>query len=120
MTNRKTTLFYAVLIAVASLAVGMVIASRLDLARSLTWLAGFGLLHGLMNAAFAMVQFSSIIEPGGEEPPNTACVDKWESPRFLSFFRGLEFFPFRRLVLSLPHATNANHWAVACSLRRFN
>jgi serine protease Do len=31
MTNRKTTLFYAVLIAVASLAVGMVIASRLDL-----------------------------------------------------------------------------------------
>jgi hypothetical protein len=29
--NRKTTLFYALLIAVASLAVGMVIASRLDL-----------------------------------------------------------------------------------------
>jgi serine protease Do len=32
MSTRKTTLFYAVLIAVASLAVGMVIASRLDLA----------------------------------------------------------------------------------------
>src|SRR5215469_16984100 len=32
MSNRKTTLFYALLIAVASLAVGMVIASRLDLA----------------------------------------------------------------------------------------
>ena len=32
MSSRKTTLFYAVLIAVASLAVGMVIASRLDLA----------------------------------------------------------------------------------------
>src|ERR671914_2640844 len=31
MTNRKTTLFYALLIAIASLAVGMVIASRLDL-----------------------------------------------------------------------------------------
>jgi serine protease Do len=31
MSNRKTTLFYAVLIAVASLAVGMVIASRLGL-----------------------------------------------------------------------------------------
>jgi serine protease Do len=31
MTNRKTTVFYAMLIAVASLAVGMVIASRLDL-----------------------------------------------------------------------------------------
>jgi len=31
MSTRKTTLFYAVLIAVASLAVGMVIASRLDL-----------------------------------------------------------------------------------------
>ena len=31
MTTRKTTLFYSVLIAVASLAVGMVIASRLDL-----------------------------------------------------------------------------------------
>ena len=31
MSSRKTTLFYAVLIAVASLAVGMVIASRLDL-----------------------------------------------------------------------------------------
>ncbi len=31
MTNRKTTLFYAVLIAVASLAVGMVISSRLGL-----------------------------------------------------------------------------------------
>src|SRR6476660_3092645 len=31
MSNRKTTLFYALLIAVASLAVGMVIASRLDL-----------------------------------------------------------------------------------------
>jgi len=31
MSRRKTTLFYAVLIAVASLAVGMVIASRLDL-----------------------------------------------------------------------------------------
>ena len=32
MSTRKTTLFYASLIAVASLAVGMVIASRLDLA----------------------------------------------------------------------------------------
>ncbi len=32
MSTRKTTLFYSVLIAVASLAVGMVIASRLDLA----------------------------------------------------------------------------------------
>jgi serine protease Do len=31
MTNRKTTLFYALLIAIASLAVGMVIASRLGL-----------------------------------------------------------------------------------------
>src|SRR5688572_8030029 len=31
MSTRKTTLFYAVLIATASLAVGMVIASRLDL-----------------------------------------------------------------------------------------
>jgi serine protease Do len=31
MTTRKTTIFYALLIAVASLAVGMVIASRLDL-----------------------------------------------------------------------------------------
>nr|MBA2301336.1 trypsin-like peptidase domain-containing protein [Acidobacteriota bacterium] len=34
MSTRKTTLFYAVLLAVASLAVGMVIASRLDLAPS--------------------------------------------------------------------------------------
>src|SRR5262245_30191163 len=31
MSNRKTTFFYAVLIAIASLAVGMVIASRLGL-----------------------------------------------------------------------------------------
>ena len=31
MSTRKTTLFYSALIAVASLAVGMVIASRLDL-----------------------------------------------------------------------------------------
>src|SRR3954467_14484431 len=31
MSNRKTTLFYAVLIAIASLSVGMVIASRLGL-----------------------------------------------------------------------------------------
>src|SRR3954464_8922124 len=31
MSTRKTSLFYAVLIAIASLAVGMVIASRLDL-----------------------------------------------------------------------------------------
>src|SRR5258705_2104105 len=31
MSNRKTTFFYALLIAIASLAVGMVIASRLDL-----------------------------------------------------------------------------------------
>ncbi len=31
MSNRKTTFFYALLIAVASLAVGMVIASRLGL-----------------------------------------------------------------------------------------
>src|ERR1044072_2265076 len=31
MSNRKTTLFYAILIAVASLSVGMVIASRLGL-----------------------------------------------------------------------------------------
>jgi len=31
MSNRRTTLFYALLIAIASLAVGMVIASRLDL-----------------------------------------------------------------------------------------
>ena len=32
MSNRKTTFFYTMLIAVASVAVGMVIASRLDLA----------------------------------------------------------------------------------------
>ena len=32
MTNRKTTFFYALLIAIASLAVGMVIASRLGMA----------------------------------------------------------------------------------------
>ena len=32
MSTRKTTLFYALLIAVASMAVGMVLASRLDLA----------------------------------------------------------------------------------------
>ena len=31
MSTRKTTFFYALLIAVASLAVGMVLASRLDL-----------------------------------------------------------------------------------------
>ena len=31
MSTRKTTLFYTVLVAIASLAVGMVIASRLDL-----------------------------------------------------------------------------------------
>src|SRR5947199_7170734 len=31
MSTRKTTLFYALLIAVASMAVGMVLASRLDL-----------------------------------------------------------------------------------------
>src|SRR5690349_17334515 len=31
MSSRKTTVFYGILIAVASLAVGMVIASRLDL-----------------------------------------------------------------------------------------
>jgi S1-C subfamily serine protease len=34
MSTRKTTLFYAVLIATASVAVGMVIASRLDLSPS--------------------------------------------------------------------------------------
>jgi hypothetical protein len=32
MSTRKTTLFYGLLIAISSLAVGMVIASRLDLA----------------------------------------------------------------------------------------
>ena len=32
MSTRKTTLFYALLIAVSSLAVGMVIASRFDMA----------------------------------------------------------------------------------------
>ena len=36
MSTRKTTLFYAVLIAVASLAIGMVIASRLDLSPTST------------------------------------------------------------------------------------
>src|SRR5512134_2105384 len=34
MTNRKTTFFYALLIAIASLAVGMVISSRLGLTPS--------------------------------------------------------------------------------------
>ena len=36
MSTRKTSLFYAVLIAIASVAVGMVIASRLDLAPAST------------------------------------------------------------------------------------
>ena len=31
MSTRKTTLFYAVLLAIASVAIGMVLASRLDL-----------------------------------------------------------------------------------------
>src|SRR6185503_5640979 len=36
MSNRKTTFFYAVLIAIASLAVGMVIASRLGMSPTST------------------------------------------------------------------------------------
>src|SRR5918995_271885 len=36
MSNRKTTFFYAVLIAIASLAVGMVIASRLGMSPAST------------------------------------------------------------------------------------
>ena len=76
MSTRKTTLFYALLIAVASVAVGMVIASRLDLSPTSSAQTVHGGAAGQQRAAqracrrLHVPHHREVDEPGGGEHPH--------------------------------------------------
>ncbi len=80
MSTRKTTLFYALLIAVASVAVGMVIASRLDSrpprsAQTVTSAppANSAPLSGPVDAAH-LPDHRQVDEPGGRQHPHRVAA----------------------------------------------
>ena len=76
MSTRKTTLFYALLIAVASVAVGMVIASRLELSPTSSAQTGRGDAAGQQRAAQRAGRCLHVPhhrqgdEPGGGQHPH--------------------------------------------------
>jgi len=94
MATRKTTAFYAVLIAVASIAVGMVIASRLDLAprseaQSMAMPpANSAPLTGPIDAS----TFRNIAERVSPSVVNIQTESRSRAPEMTEFFGGDEFF----------------------------
>src|SRR3954462_4243635 len=90
MSNRKTALFYAVLIAVASLSVGMVIASRLGLSpeSSAQPVAGPAMNSGSRNGAVDVGTFRSIAKTVSPAVVNIRTESKQRSQDLNDFFGG--------------------------------
>jgi serine protease Do len=97
MSTRKTTLFYAVLIAVASLAIGMVIASRLDLSPASTaaTLAPPEVNRAPIGGPVDASTFRNIAKAATPIVVNISTESKTRSRELSDFFGGGDdFFPF--------------------------
>src|SRR3954467_3955450 len=90
MSTRKTTLFYALLLAVASLFVGMVIASRLDLApaSSAQTSAGAGMNRGPVPGPIDASTFRNIAKAATPMVVNIRTEMKAKSQDLTDFFGG--------------------------------
>ena len=97
MSTRKTTLFYAVLIAVASLAIGMVIASRLDLSPASTaaTLAPPEVNRAPIGGAIDASTFRNIAKAQTPMVVNIRTESQARTKELTDFFGGGDdFFPF--------------------------
>src|SRR3954465_4133830 len=90
MSNRKTALFYAVLIAVASLSVGMVIASRLGLApeSSAQTVAAPGMNSAPLTGAVDAGTFRTIAKTVSPAVVNIRTESKQRAQDLSDFFGG--------------------------------
>src|SRR4051812_37318037 len=90
MSNRKTALFYAVLIAVASLSVGMVIASRLGLSpeSSAQTVAAPAMNSAPLNGAVDAGTFRSIAKTVSPAVVNIRTESKQRAQDLNDFFGG--------------------------------
>src|SRR6188472_3553291 len=90
MSNRKTTLFYAVLIAVASLAVGMVMASRLGLSpeSSAQTLAAPAMNSAPLGGAVDAGTFRNIAKTVSPAVVNIRTESKQRAQDLTDFFGG--------------------------------
>jgi serine protease Do len=97
MSTRKTTLFYAVLIAVASLAIGMVIASRLDLspASSAATLEAPDVNRAPIGGPVDAMTFRNIAKAQTPMVVNIRTESQQRTRDLTEFFGGGDdFFPF--------------------------
>jgi serine protease Do len=96
MSTGKTTLFYAVLIAVASAAIGMVIASRLDLSPASTaaTLAAPDVNRAPIGGPVDAMTFRNIAKAQTPMVVNIRTESKQQTRELTEFFGGEDFFPF--------------------------
>ena len=94
MSTRKTTLFYALLIAVASLAVGMVIASRLDLSpqSSAQIMTPPAMNSAPLTGAITAQTFRDIAKAQMPTVVNIRTESRRRSQEMTEFFGGDDFF----------------------------
>jgi serine protease Do len=94
MSTRKTTLFYALLIAVASLAVGMVIASRLDLSpqSSAQTMAMPAMNSAPLTGAITAQTFRDIAKSQMPSVVNIKTESRRRSQEMTEFFGGDDLF----------------------------
>ena len=102
MATRKTTLFYALLIAVASLAVGMVIASRLDLSpqSSAQTMTVPALNSAPLTGALTAQTFREAAETVMPAVVNIRTESRQRAQELTEFFGGDDFF--RRFFPETP------------------
>jgi len=94
MSNRKTTLFYAVLVAVASMAIGMVIASRMDLspASSAQTMAAPAMNSAPITGQIDADTFRTIAKAASPFVVNIRTEQRQRTQELSEFFGGDEFF----------------------------
>ena len=94
MSTRKTTLFYALLIAVASVAVGMVIASRLDLSpqSSAQTMAVPAMNSAPLTGAITAETFREVARAQMPTVVNIKTESRQRAQEMTEFFGGDEFF----------------------------
>jgi serine protease Do len=94
MSNRKTTLFYVVLVAVASMAIGMVIASRMDLspASSAQTMAMPAMNSAPLTGKIDAETFRAIAKAASPFVVNIRTEQRQRTQEMSEFFGGDEFF----------------------------
>jgi serine protease Do len=94
MSNRKTTLFYVVLVAVASMAIGMVIASRMDLspASSAQTMSAPAMNSTPITGKIDADTFRTIAKAASPFVVNIRTEQRQRTQELSEFFGGDEFF----------------------------